>query len=1184
LALYFFLILLLNIGTLLESHLRYCLCAWLAIAFHVCAIAQAYNFRQLSNAEGLSQSQVLSIAQDKKGFLWLGTAGGGLNRFDGQQFKVYTTYDGLPDDNIWCIFSDSKDRLWLGTSTGITLYENGKFKTFPSYHGLDDDKIYHIAEDAAGRIWIATANNGVSVYDGNRFKSFGINDGLGFSECNRVYCERDGTIWIGSFGYGLSRMKNGKFEHIGNSLNFKADYIFDIEPRREGGFYMLTELGLYEYSHEAFALVNPVDFDYSRASDLMTDAAGNLWISTYGLGVYYINEFKTTRFDNTNGLPVEDVICLFTDNAGNTWIGTNGSGVYQYNGDAFIAYNQSAGLSANIVRGMAFDNEQNILVGTSTGIDKITGDGKVSRFFSNENYFNCLNIFKDSQKRIWASFENAAGYFDEKNNFILLNGLPSNVVVNDFYEDPETNMWMATNDGVFIFARGKISRRLRDSIPETNIFSLKASAYHKNAFWVCSSAGLVLYDGIYIRSVRIKNPNENIDVLDIWEDPVGKLWVITNRGLCIVDKSGKKTWINRQNGLASNNLFSIEYFRKSLWIGSDKGIDCIHLNDKFEFGRIEYFGKNKGFLGQEINSLGCVQDNGKLYFATINGLFIYNPGNYTVKQKAPDIYISDIALNYNNKVNWEKEIPGAKLENGLPQNAAFGHNQNYFTFYFNAIDFNSPENVKIQFKLKGLDTAWVNAGDERQTTYSNLAPGTYEFMVRATNDNYSWGKTAVFRFSISAPFWKRSWFIMLLVPLLLLFVFLLSQWRTRRLRHSQARLKFKIEERTRELKYKNDELEKLSIVASQTNDGVLICNENGKILFLNDGFKRMTALSVADFDKSPYNKAYLQELSSQNNIEEILEGIRRDGKSVTYESTHKQPDGKLKWTHASLTPILENNKLDKIIVIYTDITDRVITEHALIQTNKDITDSIHYAKKIQEAILPSTTILSNNFSDSFIYYKPRDIVSGDFFWFTRIRKTFVVACADCTGHGVPGAMMTMIGNEFLHQIVNNAMVTGPDSALKLLDKQITRAMHNESSEKESKDGMDIGLCTINTETLFMQFSGANIPLYLVRNGKITEFDAIKSPIGTPKNENEQYDIHEFQLQKGDVLYMTTDGYIDQLGGDKGRKFMRKRFKELLVQVHALPVAEQEKLFAKHQDEHRGSYPQTDDMLVMGIRI
>lgn len=1159
---------LLTAFTLIQSYIGFC---------------QSYNFRQLSNTEGLSQSQVLSMAQDKKGFLWIGTAGGGLNRFDGQQFKVFTTYDGLPDDNIWAVFCDSRDRIWLGTSTGLAIYENGKFKTFPSYNGLDDDKIYHIAEDLLGNIWIATANNGVSVYDGSTFKSYSINDGLGFSECNRIYCQKNGTVWIGSFGYGLTRYKNGKFERVGTKENFKADYVFDMESRKEGGFYILTELGLYEYNSETFALINPVDFDYTRSSDLMTDNNSSIWISTYGLGVYEIAENKTTRFDKTNGLSVEDVICLYKDNTGNIWMGTNGSGLYQYNGDAFINYNQQTGLGANIVRGLSLDKDQNILIGTSVGIDKIQSDGTVATYFNNPHYFNCVSIFKDSKNLVWASFDNACGYFTAPGNFNPINGLPGNVVVNDFYEDHHKTMWLATNDGLFQYKNQKIYRRLRDSVPETTIFNLKKSTYHKDAFWVCSSAGLVLYDGIYIRSVKIKKPNENIDVLDLWEDPVGKVWVITNRGLCIVSKTGKKTWINKQDGLSSNNLFSIEFFENSIWIGSDKGIDRIQLNENYGMQRIEYFGKNKGFLGEEINSLGCIQNNGKLYFATINGLFIYNPGNYTVQQKAPDIYISEIALNYQ-KVNWEKERPDIRLINGLPQKAEFSPGQNYFTFYFNAIDFNSPENVRIQFKLKGLDTAWINAGDERQTTYSNLAAGNYEFMVRASNDNFYWGKTSSFKFSISSPFWKRSWFIILLIPSLLLFGFLMSQWRTRRLRKSQARLKFKIEERTRELSYKNDELEKLSIVASRTNDGVLICDQKGKILFLNDGFKRMTSLSPDEFDKSEYNKKYLQEISSQNNIEEIIQQINLTGKSVTYESTHMQKDGNLIWTNASLTPIFENNKLDKIIVIYTNITDRVITEHALIQTNKDITDSIHYAKKIQEAILPSKTILTNNYSDSFIYYNPRDIVSGDFFWFARIKNTFVVACADCTGHGVPGAMMTMIGNEFLHQIINNAMVVSTDVALKLLDKQITRAMQNESSQKETKDGMDIGLCAINVDTLSAQFSGANIPLYVVRNKEIIEFNTLKSPIGTPKTDTEQYFSHDFVLQKNDVLYMSTDGFIDQLGGEKGRKFMRKKFKELLIEMHELPMQEQEKLLVTRQKNHRGNYPQTDDMLVIGIRI
>lgn len=1114
----------------------------------------------------------------------MGTAGGGLNRFDGQQFRNYTTYDGLPDDNIWSVFCDSKNRLWLGTSTGVALMENGKFTTFPSYNGLDDDKIFHITEDVKGNIWVATANNGISIYDGKKFRSYGINDGLSISECNRILCLRDGTSWVGSFGYGLVSYKNGRFSRAGLRENFEADYVFDMEARNDGSFLVLTERGLYEYRNGSFALINPVEIDYSRASDLLIDNKNQLWISTYGLGVYAISENKTVLYNQQNGLKVDDIICLYQDNAGNTWMGTNGSGLYQYNGNAFITYNQSCGLSANIVRGLCFDQENNLLVGTSVGIDKIKPDGNTQKYFSHPGYFNCTSIFRDGQNRIWASFDNAAGYFDQNNKFVPITGLPSNVIINDFFEDHDQTLWLGTNDGLFTIQNGKVFRRLRDSVPETNVFSLRRSIYHPRSFWICSSAGLVLYDGTYIRSVRIKKPNENIDIIDVWEDPMGKLWVISNRGLCIVMRNGEKKWINRQNGLASNNLFSIEFFDNALWIGSDKGIDRLELDHRYRLQRIEFFGKNKGFLGSEINSLGCLQNNGKMYFATINGLFIYNPGNYVLSNHPPDIYISEIALNYQ-KINWEKDWPGVKLSEGLPKKMVFDPNQNYLTFYFNAIDFNSPENVHIQFMLEGLDTAWINSTGERQATYSNLSSGDYVFKVRATNDHFTYGKPATFIFTIRTPFYKRTWFFVLLIPALVFFGFLLSQWRTRRLRRIQARLKLKVDERTRELKYKNDELEKLSIVASQTNDGVLICERNGRIIFLNDGFKRMTAITTEAFEKSEYNKPYLQQLSSQTNIEDLLKQIEESGKAVAYESTHKLPNGKIMWTNASITPIFnEQRVLDKIIVIYTDITDRVITEHALIQTNKDITDSIHYAKKIQEAILPSQQVLKNNFSESFIFYRPRDIVSGDFYWFARIRNSFVLACADCTGHGVPGAMMTMIGNEFLHQIVNNARVTGPDVTLNLLDKQIARAMNNDTGKKEARDGMDIGLCVIDMESLDAKFAGAGIPLYVVRDKEVLEFDALKVSIGTKKTDGQTYTSHELSLRKGDMLYLTTDGFIDQLGGERGRKYMRKRFKEFLQEIAGLKIDEQYQLISAEHSAHRGSFPQTDDILVMGIRI
>lgn len=1145
--------------------------------------AQSFSFRKLANADGLSQSQVLCITQDKKGFLWVGTSGGGLNRFDGQSFEVYTTYEGLPDDVIHSVCSDAQGSLWIGTSTGLARLLNGKFEKFSSYNGLDDDRINSIDEDKMGNIWVATANTGVSVYNQKRFKSFGIKDGLGFSECSKLYCCANGDVFIGSTGYGLTMYRNNRFFHFSNIDGFKAYYVYSIDEDKDGNVYIMTELGIYTYNGKKFRLHQPQDLPMNRTSSLMIDSQNRQWISTYGMGVALIEKDKLNFYSRQNGLGADDVICSFEDRNGNYWLGTNGQGLLHFTGEAFQRYDQQAGLSGINIKSLEHTRKGELYVGTNSGIDKISADNTVSLFYSGSNLFNCIHLYADSKENLWASFENGFGYFNPEGTFSQLNFIPPTLTINGVLEDHNGTIWLATNDGVYNLKSNGIYRRLVDSIPKTDIYKLKPSVYHKNAFWICSDAGLVLYDGTYIRSVKIKSPSEHIDVYDLWEDPVGKLWVITNRGLCHIDKSGNKKWYNRHTGLSSNNLSSIEYFRNSLWIGNDKGIDQVILDRSYQLNRIEFVGKNKGFPGQEINRFGSVKFRDRLYFATINGLILYDPYRYKVSNDPPSVYISEIAMNYQ-KVNWANVLPDVKLYDGLPQNAIFEHYQNYFTFYFNPIDFNSPNNIRIQYQLEGLDTAWINVGTERQATYANLAYGSYNFKVRATSNGVTWGNISSFRFTISAPFWRRSWFFMLLIPFVLISGYTVSRFQNRRLRKSRERLKLKVDERTRELKFKNDELEKLSIVASQTNDGVLICDNTGKILFLNEGFKRMTVSDISLFDSSVYNKKYLQELSSQNNIKELIRQIAETGRSVTYESTHQLPDGNLMWTNASLTPIFENNVLNRIIVIYTNITDRVITEHALIQTNKDITDSIHYAKKIQEAILPSRQILKNNFPESFIYYSPRDIVSGDFYWFARVKNHFVIACADCTGHGVPGAMMTMIGNEFLHQIINNAMVIGPDNALNLLDKHITRALHNDNRTGESKDGMDIALCSINLDTLHLIYSGANIPLYVVSGEQMREYNGIKTAIGSVKSESESYFPVEVQLNKGDMIYMSTDGYVDQLGGERGRKFMRKNFKELLISISSKPLETQENLIKTMHLEHKGNLPQTDDVMVIGLRI
>jgi serine phosphatase RsbU (regulator of sigma subunit) len=257
------------------------------------------------------------------------------------------------------------------------------------------------------------------------------------------------------------------------------------------------------------------------------------------------------------------------------------------------------------------------------------------------------------------------------------------------------------------------------------------------------------------------------------------------------------------------------------------------------------------------------------------------------------------------------------------------------------------------------------------------------------------------------------------------------------------------------------------------------------------------------------------------------------------------------------------------------------------EIHKSVTDSINYAKRIQTSTLPNIMLLGEYFSDLFILFKPKDVVSGDFYWFAKIENQIVVTVADCTGHGVPGAFMSMLGMSLLKEIVINEYITQPDIILKRLRKEIIKALGQTGISGEQKDGMDISLCSINLETLEMQWSGANNPCLIIRDDKILELKADKMPIAIYEK-MDKFNLQELKLQKNDIIYLSSDGYHDQFGGPDNKKFMSTRFKDLLLTISSKPVAEQKEIIDKTMEEWKNrnvtKYEQTDDITVMGIKI
>lgn len=255
----------------------------------------------------------------------------------------------------------------------------------------------------------------------------------------------------------------------------------------------------------------------------------------------------------------------------------------------------------------------------------------------------------------------------------------------------------------------------------------------------------------------------------------------------------------------------------------------------------------------------------------------------------------------------------------------------------------------------------------------------------------------------------------------------------------------------------------------------------------------------------------------------------------------------------------------------------------VVELYKNVTDSIRYAKRLQESILPPDERVRELMPNSVLLYRPKDIVSGDFYWVEAVDGQVIFAAVDCTGHGVPGAFMSLVGHNGLNQVVKERHVTKPSEVLTQLDQIAYETLHK-SRDQHMHDGMDMALCTFHPETLLLEYAGANCPLYVVRGGEVLQFPSNKVAIGSLVHKGRRFTGHEVQLQKGDSVYVFSDGYADQFGGPKGKKFLYRQFRELLVRIDPETPERKKALLNEAFNDWKGTLEQVDDILVMGMQV
>lgn len=255
----------------------------------------------------------------------------------------------------------------------------------------------------------------------------------------------------------------------------------------------------------------------------------------------------------------------------------------------------------------------------------------------------------------------------------------------------------------------------------------------------------------------------------------------------------------------------------------------------------------------------------------------------------------------------------------------------------------------------------------------------------------------------------------------------------------------------------------------------------------------------------------------------------------------------------------------------------------VVELYKNVTDSIRYAKRLQDSILPPERRIKELLPEAFVYYRPKDIVSGDFYWMEQVADRVLFAAVDCTGHGVPGAFMSLVGHNGLNQAAKERGLSRPGEILRELNRIAYEALHKDREQHLIRDGMDLALCSYDRERRILDFAGANCPLYLVRGGETKAFAPAKTAVGSYDLNGEPFAEHRLELREGDMVYIFSDGYADQFGGPKGKKFLYRRFRELLVEISAQPADRQRRMLHDALNAWRGAHEQVDDILVIGMR-
>jgi serine phosphatase RsbU (regulator of sigma subunit)/streptogramin lyase len=1052
--------------------------------------------------------------------------------------------------------------ILIGSLLSMPLFaQQFNFKNFGTKNGLAGSIVNTIFQDAHGFVWMGTQSGGISRFDGKQFKNYTKKDGVISNDITCINQDKQGNVWIASPD-GVSKYDGVSFTNYTEKEGLANNLVYSIYCDEQNNLWFATSGGgVSVFSNGKF--IKTINKSSGLSSDvvfsIVQDKQKNYWFALDN-GIAKYDGKIVTSYDSVSSVKGKIFFSTLADSKGNVWFGSVNEGVLKYDGENFEEVVLPKDVSKDFIGSIVEDKHNNIWLATDHGLLKLNDDhfflyNETNGLSSNAVFSICI----DYEDNIWIGTQSGGV------NLLSSEAIVKLVNKKEFIDSKIGAIYQLNDDGYLI---GTLSAGLNvfSDNSFTNIPELKqnnVSCVRKlpdNNVWVGTGD-----DGIYIlkeqgNKFSVSQHLKKIDgislplVSRIRETPDGVVLVATyGEGLFKI-KGKTITHYSAVSGLPSSKIITMFLDTKSnIWLGTnDAGIIKMAPN-----GLITNYTEKDGLPSKSIWAI-TEDDKHNLYFGTNDaGIISYNGKEFKALDTKDGLCSNNVQA-----LVWDKNH----------KNLIAGTDKGINKLYVNASC--TIDSLRYYGEHEGFKGGEVNPGAILVDTKGLVWFGTTNGLFRY-NPKYDYNTKVAPKLSLTGirlAYQKVDW----------------------------KQFTDSVDTRTNipqnlTLSYENNHL---------TFDFQALTTSDVKYSYKLEGLdKEWSPLSVsneANYTNIPPGRTYIFKVKAINN-----NGVESDG-STSFTFIIKLPWWQTWWFYLLVIALITlavvmyiNHRTAKLAeekrVLEEKVVERTLelknSNTRLSEAINAITDSMNYAQRIQQSFLTSEKVLNEILNDYFILYKPRDIVSGDFYWSHDLPDRTIVACADCTGHGIPGAFMSLIGLSLLNEISHSKGIIEPAAILDELRRIIILGLNPENSDSGGKDGMDITLISIlkskNTDEVKVQFAGANNVLCVVseRNNQLEllEYKGDKQPVGFYSN-MKPFTQQEILLKKGDMIYMFTDGYADQFGGEKGKKFMARQLKKSLLAISEMPTGAQKQNLDTTLISWQGDLEQVDDVTILGVKL